>query len=70
MSFAFKTNEELYASDYIERKKALNNYQYFQKRFDSSINLRNPSNIISNYDGTVYFIKIMHQVLHQMLNII
>ena len=54
MSFAFKNSEELYASDYIERKKALNNYQYFQKRFDTSIN---PSNIISNYDGTVYFIK-------------
>ena len=55
MSFAFKTNEELYASDYIERKKALNNYQYFQKRLDNPKNKIYQPKTISNYDGTAYF---------------
>ena len=57
MSFAFKNHQDLYASDYIERKRALNNYRYFNQRLDNSKNKANPPKIISNYDGTAYFIR-------------
>tara|TARA_Y100000741_G_C18263097_1_gene561341 strand:- start:13165 stop:13701 length:537 start_codon:yes stop_codon:yes gene_type:complete len=57
MSFAFKNSQDLYASDYIERKKALNNYRYFKKRLDDPKNKANPPKTISNYDGTAYFMR-------------
>ena len=57
MSFAFKNSQDLYASDYIERKKALNNYRYFKRRLDDPKNKANPPKIISNYDGTAYFMR-------------
>ncbi len=56
MSFAFKNHQDLYASDHIERKKALNNYQYFKRRLDNPKNKQNTSKIVSNYDGTTYFV--------------
>ena len=57
MSFAFKNSQDLYASDYIERKKAVNNYQYFKRRFNDSNNQANYPKIISNYNGTTYFMR-------------
>lgn len=57
MSFAFKNRQDLYASDYIERKKALNNYQYFKRRLDNHKNKTNLPKTISNYNGTAYFIR-------------
>lgn len=55
MSFAFKNHQDLYASDYIERKRALNNYQYFKRRLDDPKNKIHRPKTISNYDGTAYF---------------
>ncbi len=55
MSFAFKNHQDLYASDYIERKRALNNYQYFKRRLDDPKNKIHQPKTISNYDGTAYF---------------
>ena len=57
MSFAFKKHPDLYASDYIERKKAINNYRYFKWRLDDPSNQANLPKIISNYDGTAYFMR-------------
>lgn len=55
MSFAFKNSQNLYASDYIERKRALNNYQYFKRRLDNYKNTFPKT--ISNYNGTAYFMR-------------
>ena len=55
MSFAFKNRQDLYASDYIERKRALNNYRYFKQRLDNPKNKIHQPKTISNYDGTAYF---------------
>ena len=57
MSFAFKNSQDLYASDYIERKKALNNYRYFKRRLDDPKNQNARPKTISNYDGTAYFMR-------------
>ena len=57
MSFAFKNHQDLYASDYIERKKALNNYRYFKRRLDDPRNYTTHPKIIANYDGTAYFMS-------------
>ena len=57
MSFAFKNRQELYASDYIERKRALNNYRYFKRRLDDPSNQVNLPKTISNYEGTAYFMR-------------
>lgn len=57
MSFAFKNRQDLYASDYIERKRALNNYQYFKRRLDDPTNKIFHPKTISNYDGTAYFMR-------------
>ena len=57
MSFAFKNRQDLYASDYIERKRALNNYRYFKKRLDDPKNQNPRPKTISNYDGTAYFMR-------------
>lgn len=57
MSFAFKKHQDLYASDYIERKRALNNYRYFKQRLDDPRNYTTHFKIISNYDGMCYFMK-------------
>ena len=57
MSFAFKNSQNLYASDYIERKRALNNYRYFKRRLDDPKNQNPRPKTISNYDGTAYFMR-------------
>ena len=57
MSFAFKNHPDLYASDYIERKRALNNYRYFKQRLDNPKNKIYQPKTISNYDGTAYFMR-------------
>ncbi len=55
MATAFEIQSNLSSGDYITKKRAATNYEYFQKKIRKNQNKSIP--IVSNYNGKVYFRK-------------